>query len=330
MENTFIGREISFGAAIEAVRGVAEAGATKWFRKVNATIIPKTDRVVDDSSFGALEDAAQVRTVRKHNEGTLEGIVHADAIGYIFANLYGAPDSALVAGETEVFEHTFELDQSIQHPTLTLFVKDADVRDSKIANGVVSALELTVATDNYVRFKADFIGKEETSATSDPSLDVEYDFVGRDVTLKLADSEAGLAAAEEIKIKTLSVKYNPHTIADYVVGDYSPEDIYNGAFSIEGSFTKNYVDQIFEDLGKGDDSKYAQIKVEGEATLGTSSHPTITLILNKLMVTDWSRKGAADELVTEDVSFKAFYNSDDKKQSKLKLINLTEAYGAGS
>lgn len=330
MENTFIGREISFGVAVEGVRGVAEAAATKWFKKVNATIIPKVDRVIDDSSFGALEDAAQVRTVRKHNEGTLEGIVHADAIGYIFTNLYGYPDSDLVAGETEVYDHTFELSQSIQHPTLTLFVKDADVRDTKIANGVVSSFELTVATDNYVRFKADFIGKEEASATSVPSLDQEFDFVGRDVTVKLADTEAGLDAAEAVKVKNLSVKKNPHTLTDYTVGDYSPEDIYNGAFSIEGTFTKNYVDQTFEDMCKGDTAKYAQIKIEGEAVLGENSHPAITLILNKLMVTTWDRKGAADALVEETVGFKAFYNSEDRKQSKLKLRNLTPSYGAGS
>lgn len=326
----FIGREIDFGIAVESERGTVESAATKWVRKTTCNIIPRTDRVTDDSSFGRLEDAERVRSVRKWNEGSLEGILHADVAGYFFLNLYGKVES-----ETEdsgVYSHVFTLDQTILHPTLSLFVRDKDVRASKMALGVVSSLEITVATDNYVRYTAEFVGAQEQDddESNAVSLDTEYDFVSRDVSLRLADTVNDLDSAGLIKAKNVTVTWNPNIIRDHVVGSYSPDNIYNGAFAIEGTFTRNYTDQLFENMYKTDEFKALQIVIEGEAEIGTSLHPKITITLNKVQVTDWTRSGGQNELVTEEVSFKAFYNPEDEAQSEVELVNTTPAYAVGS
>jgi hypothetical protein len=236
----FIGRQIYFGIAAESVRGTAEAAATRWLRKTTCDIIPRSERVTDDTSFGRLEDADRVRTVRKWNEGSLEGIVHADVLGYFLLNLYGDVESTVVTGS--IYDHVFELDQTIQHPTLTLFVKDGAVRDVKMAGGVISSFELSASTDDYLRYTANFIGKQEAAATSSPSTETEYDFVPRDIEIKLADAEAGLSGATATKAKEMTITWNPNAIVDYTFGSYSPDDIYNGAFSIEISLTRNYTE----------------------------------------------------------------------------------------
>jgi hypothetical protein len=41
---------------------------------------------------------------------------------------------------------------------------------------------------------------------------------------------------------------------------------------------------------------------------------------------DWNRAGGADELVTEPIKFRAFYNATDSKQSTVTLQNLTASY----
>lgn len=319
----FIGREIAFGVAIEGTRGTAETSAQKWIRKTVANIIPRVERVVDDTSFGRLEDADRVRSVQKWNEGSLEGILHADVAGYFFLNLYGEVQSA---ADGAAFSHAFTLEQSLLHPTLTLFVKDGEVRDTKMAGGVIASLELTAAIDNYVRYTAEFIGKAETSATSTPTTDTEYDFVSRDITVKVADTEGGLSGATALKLKNLNITWNANAIRDHVFGSYSPDNIYNGAFAIEGTFTRNYLDQTFETLYKADTAKYMQISIVGEADLGGGKLPTITILLNKVQITDWDRSGGANDLVTEEVSFKAFYNATDSQQSEVTLINTTAEY----
>lgn len=325
----FIGRQIDFALAVESDRGTAESVAERNVRKVTCNLIPRAERVIDDSTFGRLEDAERVRTVRRWNEGDVESIVHADVLGYYLYNIYGEVESANVSGS--VYEHDFTMEQSIQHPSLTLFVKDGEVRQEKLAGGMITTLELTASTDNYVRYTANFMAKEgETDNSEIPALATEYDFIGRDITVKVATSEANLTSANALKLKDLSITFNTNAEADFVFGDYSPNDIYNKQFSIEGSFTRNYVDTTFQDLYEGDDFRYMQIEIEGEADIGGGNNPKVTILLNKIQVQDWTRTSAGDDLSTEDVSFKAFYNTTDQAQSSINLINLTESYEPAS
>ena len=329
MANEFIGRQVDFALAIEQDRGVAEVAADRTIRKVTANLIPRAERVTDDTTFGRIEDAAAIRTVRKWSEGDVEGIVHADVIGYFFYNIYGAVTSNTTSGATT---HSFTLEQSITHPTLTGFVKDGDVRQEKVAGMMVTTLELTASTDDYLRFKAGFIGKESaTDASVIPALATEYDFVSRDITVKIADSEGGLGAASALKLKDLTIVWNTNAEPDFVFGSYSPNDVYNKQLSIEGSFVRNYIDTTFQDLYEGGASKFMQVVIEGEATIGSgSAKPKITLLLDKMQVMDWNRTSAGDDLVTEEVSFKGLYNTATSQQSELELVNLTAEYAVGS
>lgn len=328
MSEEFIGRSVDFALAIEDVRGTAETTADRTVKKVECNIIPRAERVVDDSTFGDLADGERVRTVRKWSEGDVSGVLHADVAGYYLLNLYGEPTSAVSGGG---YSHEFLLENSILHPTLTLFVKDSGVRQEKIAGAVISTFELNSTTDDYVRYSASFLGKEGADDTSTiPAVATEYDFVGRDISVKIADTEAGLSSATALKLKSLDITWNSNAEADFVFGSYSPDNIYNKQFSIEGSFERNFTDKVFKDLYEGDTFKYMQVKIEGEADLGSGTKPTITVLMYKIQVTDWSRGSAGNDLSTETVSFKAFYNTTDSAQSKVTLINETVSYAVGS
>ncbi len=324
----FIGRQIDFGVGVEAVRGTAEATPDRNVRKVTCNIIPRSERVIDDTTFGRLEDAERVRTVRRWSEGDVEGIAHADVIGYFFYNLLGDITSE---ADGVAYKHALTLDQTITHDTLTLFVKDSDVRQEKLANGVITTLELSASTDNYVRYTANFLAKEGVEDTSTyPDLATEYDFVSRDISVKVASSEAGLASATALKLTDLSINFNSNAEARFVFGDYSPDNIYNKQFAIEGSFTKAFADEEFLDNYKEDDFVYMEIMIDGEADLGSGKTPYIKVLLNKVQITDWNRDSAGDDIVNEEVSFKAFYNTEDEQMVEVELRNTTEAYEIGS
>ncbi len=325
----FIGREINFAVATEDSRGVAESLAARTVRKVSCNIIPRAERVIDNTTFGRLEDAERVRTVRKWNEGDVEGIVHVDVLGYYLTNLYGDVESEHVTGI--VYKHTFELEQNIVHPTLTFFVKDAEVRQEKIAGGVVSTLSLTASTDQYVRYTANFLGKEGEADTSElPELSTEYDFVSRDIEIKIAESAEGLGDATALKVKNLSIDWNSNAEADWVFGDYSPDNIYNKQMSIEGLMTLNYAGTELQELYDTDAFRYMSIDIIGEESLADENKPYIKINFNKVQITDWGRTSSGDEISTQEVSFKAFYNTTDEKASSVEIQNTTEEYILGS
>ena len=322
--STLIGKDLEVGVAFEGTRATAESAADKWQRKVSATVVERAVHAIDESSRGVLETGEGRRVVQKYIEGEVSGPVHADAIGYYLANLYGVCVSSNVTGS--IYSHVFTLGQNIQHPSLTMFAHDGSVQSNTYSGCMVSSLEINVALDDYVRYTAGILGNTAATSTDTPSYDTEYDFIAHDVTVKMADTSGGLAAATAIKCKDLTLTWNPEVDRDHVIGGYVPDDIYNKGMMIEGSFTLNFGSETYKDLFLGDDSKYMSVTITGETDLGSGNYPSITLLLYKVQIMDWNRSGDGSELVTEPISFRAFYNPTDSKQSQVTLVNLTSAY----
>ena len=323
----FIGKQIELGLSVEATRGTAESTAEKWVKKVTADIYPRTEKIIDDSSQGVLEDSPSSRNVKKWVEGDLTGIAHADTIGFLFYQVYGDILSANVSGS--VYSHEFTMLQDIEHPTLSAFAKDGDVYQGVYNEGVVSSLEINASMDDFVRFTSSMMFSTSDTNSDTPSYDTEYDFIGKDITVKIADSEAGLSGATASKVKEATITWDTGAIVDYNFGSYNPE-LYNGRISIEGSLVLNYNDDTFKDLKESDDSKYMEITITGGADIGGGNNPEIKITLNKIQVQDWSRGDTSNEIVTQEVSFKAFYNNADSEQSKVEITNLTSGYAIGS
>lgn len=319
-----VGREIEFGVATEASRGVAETTADKWMRKVTANVVERATHALDDTTRGRLEDGEGRRVVQKHIEGDVEGILHVDLLGWLLANIYGVVNTSTVTGSVK--SHIFSLRQNIQHQSLTLFAKDGGVQQHTFANAMINTLEINAAIDDYVRFTASFLASVAASNSDTPAYDTEYDFVARDIVIKVASSEAGLSGATALKAKEITVNWDQGLIRDHVVGSYNPDDIYNARLLIEGSFTLNFADETFKDLYLSNDAKYMSITLEGEADLGSGNKPKVAIVLNKVQFMDWNRSGDANDLVTEPISFRAFYNPSDAEQSTVTLQNLTASY----
>lgn len=319
-----IGRQVEVGVAVENTRGTAINVAEKWIRHVTASIMQKVEKVVDDTSRGRIEDAEGARITQQWVEGELAGIVHADVLGYLLYNVYGAVSSANVAGS--VYDHTFSLQQGIQHASLSMFIKDGAVTQFVVDNCMIGTLTLTAAIDDYLRFSANVVGAAETTNSDTPSYDTEYDFVAKDITVKIAATEGALGGASAIPVKDLEITWDQGLIRDHVVGSYNPDDVYNAKLMIEGSFTLNFANTTYKDLFNSENYRYLQITIQGAADLGSGNNPTITILLNRAQFMDWSRAGGKDELVAETVNFRGFYNASDTEASTVVLRNLTSEY----
>jgi hypothetical protein len=209
--------------AHEETRGTAESVAEKWARNVTANIVERAEKVVDDATRGRLEDSEGARVVKKWVEGELQGIVHADLIGYLFYCLYGAVSTQTVSGSVK--DHTFSLAQNIQAPSLSIFAKDGSVQQKVFNGGTLASLELSAVVDNFVRFTANFMARSSASNADTPSYsNTEYDFIGKDVSIKFADTEGGLSGATAIKAKEITINWDKGLIADHVLGQHTPND----------------------------------------------------------------------------------------------------------
>jgi hypothetical protein len=318
-----IGKQIEVGLGVENARGTAQTIAERWIKKINATIVEKAEKKVDESTRNVLADSLGARIVRKWVEGDLEGIVHADAIGYLLYNVCGAVSTA-AAGSA--YDHTFTIATSIQHASLSIFAKDGSNSNDVFSNGMVNNLEITASADDYVKFKASFLAKAATTSTDTPAYSTEYDFVGKEVAIRFADTLGALAGATPIEAKEVQIKFNQGLIADHILGAYAPDDIYNAKMEIDGTIKMKYDADTYKDIFLAGTYKYMSITITGDATIATDKHPTITATFYRVQLMDWNREGAAGELVTQPLSFKCFYSETDSKQAQIVLRNLTSEY----
>lgn len=321
-----LGRQIEIGLALETTKGTAKTTAQRWLKHVTAGVVSRVEKVTDDSVRGVLEDSEGARVAKKWFDGDVEGILHIDAIGYLLANIYGTVSSG--SAVTGTYLHDITLAQSINHISLTLFRKDGSATQKIYGGGIINTLELTASPDDYIRFTANVICANEASNASSPSYSTESDFIGRDVTIKIASSEAGLSAAPALNCKEVTISWDTGAISDFTLGSFSPVN-YNAKMGIEVDITKNFFDTVFEDLFKTETYRYVEIKIIGEASIGSGSvKPTLVLLLNRAQVIEWDREAGADDLSTETIKLKAFYNAADAQQSSIKLTNVTSAYVA--
>lgn len=320
-----IGKQLELGVALENTRGTAETTAEHWIKNVTASIQERAEHAIDDNSHGNLMDSDNRRVVKKWVEGSLEGILQVDVVPYFIYNIFGSISSSSVA--SGVYSHEITLDSStIEHPSFTIFAKDGGVQQLAIANGMVSSLEINASMDDYCRFTTNIMASSATDNSDTPSYQAEQDFVGKDITIKISDTLVGLDTANAISAKEIGITFDTGAIVDYVLGNYTPEDIYNAKLSIEGNIVKNFKDETFKDLFLGDDSKYMEIAIVGSQDIGSAENPSITITLNKVKITGWERSGGNDELVTESIDFKAFYNESNSSAGKVVIVNNTEEY----
>jgi len=318
-----IGRQLECAIGAEETRGTISS-ELKWVKNISANVVERAEHAQDESTRGVFEDEDGRRVVKKHIEGDIEMPVYANAFGLLAYNLYGGVVSTLVTGS--IYSHVFNLEQSALAPSLTIIGKDGAVQQIAYKNCHINTLELTANPDDYVKVTASFIGKEGADDTTESSYVADYDFIGKDITVKMADSSAGLVDATPLCVKELSISFDKGLIADHCLGAYEPSDIYMSKMAIEGSININFETEAIKDLYLGDNAKYMEIKIEGATDLGSGNKPTITLLLNKVQIQDWNRDGGKDDLVVEDISFKAYYNATDSKQSQMTIKNTTASY----
>lgn len=320
----YIGKQVQLGVGVEETRGTPQTVADKWIKKVELTLLPKNEKMIDPSVYGGiLADSSNRRVVRKWYDGNINGIVHADTIGYFIYNIMGTVTSTQLSGIA--YKHEFEFDNNIQHPSLSFIVKDG-VEQNVLDTAMIKTLEINAVQNDLVKFVASIVASDATANTDTPADVAEYDFTGKDITVKIADTEVGLATAEALELKTLGITFDQAIISDFILGSYNPADNYNSAMSIEGTFTKNHTDTVFSALNGTDTSKYMSIVIEGATAIASTYKPKIEIILNKVMITDWDKGDSNDALSEETVTFKAFYNITDEEQVKINLQNKTTAY----
>lgn len=321
----YIGRKINVGFWKEATRGTVVAIAS-WTPKTNLDFQQMSEVVNDESSLGVIADSTNSYVTKRWAEGNIEGNVNINNFGYAMLSAFGAVISSETTG-TWAYEHDFTVLESNEHPTLTVGIDDPVEWDLAFAGAMLESLEVSAEVGGFVTFTASYKSKKEASATHTVTYTTDYTLLARHCGVKLADTLADLSGASNICIQSFSLSINKNLEEDLCLSSIEPVDFNNTQFVVEGSMTLQFENTDQRDNYLEATQKAMRITIEDTGTtIGVSDSPVLEFDMAKVKITEWTKNQGNDDIVTQDVTFKAFYDLSEAQIITGKLINTKSSY----
>lgn len=323
---------LGVGGESQAARGVAVA-PTSWIPARTPTgirpVLEKT-LVRETRASGVMSQGSEI--TQKRVEGDLEFNVHAESIGWILLSLFGSVSSiAKAGGNSSVYDHTFSiLANNPQHPSLTLALRQPNIQDYEYAMGIVGGLEIKTPVNDLVNATVNFMAKSEAehaaytvsfNETNDPY------FKGYNVTVKIAANVAGLDAAPALPAKEFSLSLNNNGRPNQVLGSQTPNDMLSLLMEISGNLKLDYTSKVYHDYYTAGTALAMRVEMtRTDLTIGASANPKLVFEMPKVTFEDNSPDRPLDDIVMEDLSFTAHYDSTNAKAITAVLSNLKTTY----
>lgn len=321
----FIGRLADIGIAKETTRGTAESAATFWLPKMSLTYDDTIDQVIDESSVGVIEDSTDAKVVGKHASGEFEGKIGDKSIGLLLLGTFGTVTTT-GGGQTNVYSHTFAVQEDAQTDSLTVFQDDPN-QDYKYANGMIDSMAIDVMIGEFSKVTIGLRSKVGATASVSPSYTAENNFLPQHATLKYATTQAGLGAGTEVAVRSVQMSISKNVEDDMKLGSLSPADILNKQLAIEGTLELVFNDETFKTQLLADTALAIRLRMTNtDVTIGTSLNPQLTIDLYKVKFSEVARNYDNNEIVTVTVAFKAHYSISDSSMVTIELINGQSSY----
>src|SRR5580698_7101266 len=224
-----IGKLFAFGLAKESTRGTAQSSATYWLPFDDLTFDEKYENAVADQAVGVIENAINEYRVKNYADGSFKVPMMDQSTGLLFLSLLGSQAVATHAGESVVYDHTFTVGESAQHPSLTLFIHDPlGGTDYSHANGVVHKMDIDAELKKFVQLSCSGRAQKGVSQSAfTPSILTENRFIPQYMTFKYATAVSGLSGATAIKLKSIKLSIDGNIEDDDVLGSIAPIDYLN-------------------------------------------------------------------------------------------------------
>ena len=285
--------------------------------------------VKDQSTYGIIEDSMGEQIVMTSSEGTLKGHVTGTSFGLLLLSVLGAQSAATHSGETVVYDNTFTVLESAQHPSLSFYIHDASVQDYKYTNGMVSKLEIDYELEKFCAFSATLLAQKGATASAySPSVTQENRFAAPYGTLKVASAVSGLSGATAIPMKSMKITIDADVKPFMASGSAAPADFFNQEFKVTGTIEavfRNEADFKTAFLA-GTPQALLLSLVNTAVTLGSATNPACLITLDQVYFEKLAVKRSQKDLIYQTVSFSATYDLANTEMINVVLTNLVNGY----
>lgn len=324
--NAHIGRLQAIGIARESTPWTTSVNTKYRLPKDSGVLKPVVESVTDESGFWVIESAYDSQVVREMSELSIEGNVRDIAFGILLKLAFGTEASVAKSSPNgAVYDHTFTLLQSNNHPSATVWAYDP-VGTNKALYMMLEELKVSANTGEYVKFSASMKGKKNASdSTPTVAYTTDNNFLARHVALYVDTTEWGLDSATALELNSFELTINKNLEMTGVW--LEPDCILNQNFVVSGSFEAKFVNESdWLTLVKAATEKYFRIKIlNSDVTIGSTANPELSFTFAKVVFSEWDKSSDNNAIVTQTVGFVANFNNTAGFSTKAKLTNTQSA-----
>ncbi len=322
----FIGRQVSVGVGVESTPGTAVA-PTDWYKQIGLSFQRKATLIQNDSAMGRVERHNDSAIAEKWAEGAISGKISDVLIGYFLYQLFGSLSTEANADASgDVYDHTFTVANSVGAKYLTIVRKDPN-SNRRYSLASFDEFEITWEAGQWVRFSGTLKSKPGATNTDNAAYTAEHEFTSKHVTIKRADTAAGLGAAVAIPVKSGRLTFTRPTELYFATGSIEPTDANTLAFEVGGELVLQYNNADIEDDWYADTAQALLIDfTNSDATIGTAANPSLVFTLPQVKFSTFDISDDLDGIVEQTVGFGAEFNTDDSAMITALLTNLQVSY----
>lgn len=315
----FVGRRGEIAIAKETSRGVA--GSTLfWVPFGKLSFDDKAVIVRETQGLGKIADGDSAYVTNKNATGDIDNETYDKALGLFLSSLIGATPSSS-AGPP--YTHTFTLNNTNQHQSLTIYYQDPDYT-KVFTNAVVDKWKMKIAENAIVEHTWSFASRasDDWSTLTPNYTSLGSKFLHQHLNFKLAATIAGLAGATKISLKNLELNVDANAMFDNALGTVEPQDVLNQQFSVSGKLTLNKNDDTYRQLMLGGTYQSLQI------VLTNTANSILTIQLPRVHFPNWQQDRSLDKITSQTIDFVANYDAANALDiiSTLTLVNTQASY----
>lgn len=322
--SVFVGERVSLGLGREATRGTGVSAAI-WVPAAGFDFQQKIETQSIAGAQAKIIGTEEEKIIKQFAQGVLSMDLRANAVGYFLTQLFGDVDSALTA--SGVYTHTFNLIHSNTHPTLSVIIKDPN-KSERFVRAALESFKWDFTADAVSTIEVGFMSEPPADSASTPDYTTQdYVFAPGGASLKLASAQSGLTGATATPVNNFSIEFKKGADPDFASGSVTPNDIYNQALEITGSFERVFDGDTEHDYAFNNTNRALRLAVtDANVNLGGGNNPSLTLDLYNVDFTNFTRDITLGNIVRETIEFKAHIEVSSGNVMLATLVNAKANY----
>lgn len=308
-------KEIAFSKETTIGTPVSTA-AGDWQPHLNFDFKPVVEKVKDEPGLGRIEQTLDSDVVKRHSSGKVNLRLTKEFIGKVLVMIFGKAPSSSGSGP---YTHEFTIQNTNNHVSYTVTVKDPIKGVLRYPYAMLKEANFDFAPDKIptVALGMEASKEEGTSATPSYSTTDAY-FLPQHISVKFADSLAGLDAAEAFDVAQLQFNAMKNVDKYFNLGNEAPQNIPNQRMGFGGSVNSLYADSFLRDWAHNKVQKAMRINI----TNGTES---IKFEFPKVSFEEWADESDNNAYMKNSVQFFAQYDFTNGLGTA-QLVNSIASY----